>query len=63
MNHYVSPFPTEEAINRFAYVRSLYRITREYWYSLKPTATISKVMLESRLKAPVLFIPESFWAA
>ena len=59
----VSPFPAEEAINRFAYVRSLYRITREHWQSLKPTATISQQMLENRMKAPVPFVPESFWAA
>ncbi len=59
----VSPFAQEEAINRFAYVRSLYRITREHWHCLKPTATITKVMLEKRMKAPVPFSPESFWAA
>ena len=59
----VSPFAPEEAINRFAYVRSLYRITREHWHSLKPTATITKMMLEKRMKAPVPFLPESFWAA
>ena len=59
----VSPFAQEEAINRFAYVRSLYRITREHWHSLKPTATITKKMLEKRMKAPVPFSPESFWAA
>ncbi len=59
----VSPFAQEEAINRFAYVRSLYRITREHWHSLKPTATITKTMLEKRMKAPVPFEPESFWAA
>ncbi len=59
----VSPFAQEEAINRFAYVRSLYRITREHWHHLKPTATITKKMLEKRMKAPVPFCPESFWAA
>ncbi len=59
----VSPFAEEEAINRFAYVRSLYRITREHWQSLKPTATIPKEMLKKRMKAPVPFEPESFWAA
>ena len=59
----VSPFTQEEAINRFAYVRSLYRITREHWHHLKPTATITKKMLEKRMKAPVPFVPESFWAA
>ena len=46
----VSPFAPSEAINRFAYVRSLYRITREHWHSLKPTATITKKMLEKRMK-------------
>ena len=59
----VSPFAQDEAINRFAYVRSLYRITREHWHHLKPTATITKKMLEKRMKAPVPFSPESFWAA
>ena len=59
----VSPFAQEEAINRFAYVRSLYRITREHWHHLKPTATITKKMLEKRMKAPVPFSPDSFWAA
>lgn len=59
----VSPFASEEAINRFAYLRSLYRITREHWHHLKPTATITKTMLEKRMKAPVPFSPESFWAA
>ena len=59
----VSPFAPEEAINRFAYVRSLYRITREHWHHLKPTATITKKMLEKRMTAPVPFVPESFWAA
>ena len=59
----VSPFAPSEAINRFAYVRSLYRITREHWHSLKPTATITKGMLEKRMKAPVPFAPASFWVA
>ncbi len=59
----VSPFAQEEAINRFAYVRSLYRITREHWHHLKPTAKIPKKMLEKRMKAPVPFSPDSFWAA
>ncbi len=59
----VSPFSEEIAINRFAYVRSLYRITREHWQVLKPTATITAVELEKRMKAPVPFAVESFWAA
>ncbi len=59
----VSPFSEEIAINRFAYVRSLYRITREHWQVLKPTATITAAELEKRMKAPVPFCPESFWAA
>ena len=59
----VSPFAPSEAINRFAYVRSLYRITRKHWHCLKPTATISQAMLSKRMKAPVPFAPESFWAA
>ena len=59
----VSPFSEEIAINRFAYVRSLYRITREHWQVLKPTATITAAELEKRMKAPVPFAVESFWAA
>ncbi len=59
----VSPFPSTEAIERFAYVRSLYRITREYWQQLKPTAAIAEVELKKRMIAPVPFAPESFWAA
>ena len=59
----VSPFPEEEAIHRFAYVRALYRITREHWQDLKPTAKITPLQLDSRMKAPVPFAPESFWAA
>ncbi|MDJ0593991.1 MAG: J domain-containing protein [Pleurocapsa sp. MO_226.B13] len=59
----VSPFPSTEAIERFAYVRSLYRITREYWQQLKPTAAIAEAELKKRMIAPVPFAPESFWAA
>ena len=59
----VSPWTEEEAINRFAYVRSLYRITREHWHCLKPTTRITVADLEKRMKAPVPFAPESFWAA
>ena len=59
----VSPFSEEIAINRFAYVRSLYRITREHWQVLKPTATITAAELEKRMKAPVPFAVESFLAA
>ncbi len=59
----VSPFPEEEAIHRFAYVRSLYRITREHWQDLKPTAIITKQILEKRMRASCPFAPESFWAA
>ncbi len=59
----VSPWTEEEAINRFAYVRSLYRITREHWHCLKPTTRITQTDLEKRMKAPVPFAPESFWAA
>ncbi|MGK7934470.1 MAG: J domain-containing protein [Xenococcaceae cyanobacterium] len=59
----VSPFAEEEAINRFAYVRSLYRITREHWHCLKPTARITQAEKERRMKAPVPFDPKSFWAA
>ncbi len=59
----VSPFPSTEAIERFAYVRSLYRITREHWQQLKPTAVITETELKKRMIAPVPFAPESFWAA
>ncbi len=59
----VSPFSEEEAINRFAYVRSLYRITREHWHCLKPTTRITQTEFQKRMKAPVPFAPESFWAA
>ena len=59
----VSPFAQDEAINRFAYVRSLYKITREHWHCLKPTAYITQPELEKRMTAPVPFAPESFWAA
>ena len=59
----VSPFGEEEAIHRFAYVRSLYRITREHWQDLKPTAIITKQILEKRMRASCPFAPESFWAA
>ena len=59
----VSPFPSTEAIERFAYVRSLYRITRVHWQQLKPTAAIAEAELKKRMIAPVPFAPESFWAA
>ncbi len=59
----ISPFPQQEAVARFAYVRSLYKLTRQYWDKLKPTATITPAELEKRMNAPVPFAPESFWAA
>ena len=59
----VSPFPSTEAIERFAYVRSLYRITRDHWQQLKPTAVITPTELKKRMIAPVPFAPSSFWAA
>ena len=59
----VSPFSSKKAIERFAYVRSLYRITREHWQQLKPTAVITQTELKKRMIAPVPFAPESFWAA
>ena len=59
----VSPFDQDVAIERFAYVRSLYRITRNNWEVFKPTAVISKEDLEARMNAPVPFCPESFWVA
>ena len=57
----VSPFDQDVAIERFAYVRSLYRITRNNWEVFKPTAVISKEQLQARMNAPVPFCPESFW--
>ena len=59
----VSPFPSEKAIERFAYVRSLYRITREHWQQLKPTTAINQTELKKRMTAPVPFAPDSFWVA
>ena len=51
----VSRFPKAVAIERFGYLRSLYRITRKNWDTLKPTAVISKEQLEIRMNAPVPF--------
>ena len=59
----ISVHPQELAVQRFTYVRSLYKLTRQYWEKLKPTAAISQVELEKRMKAPVPFEPQSFWAA
>ena len=59
----VSPFDQDVAINRFSYLRSLYRITREHWQVLKPTTQITAAELSKRMKAPVPFEPQSFWAA
>ncbi|MDJ0651252.1 MAG: hypothetical protein QNJ60_21365 [Xenococcaceae cyanobacterium MO_188.B19] len=43
--------------------RSLYRITRENWDTLKPTAVISKEQLQAMMNAPVPFDIGSFWVA
>ena len=51
----VSPFPKAVAIERFSYLRSLYRITRENWEVLKPTAVISKEQPETLMNASVPF--------
>ena len=59
----VSRFPKAVAIERFGYLRSLYRITRENWEVLKPTAVISKEQLEARMNAPVPFDIDSFWVS
>ena len=59
----VSPFTEDTAIARFSYLRSLYRITREHWQELKPTASITPEELQKRMIAPVPFAPESFWLA
>ncbi len=57
----VSRFPIDVAIERFAYVRSLYRITRMNWTVLKPTAFIPPEDLAARMNAAVPFDVESFW--
>ncbi|MDJ0678858.1 MAG: J domain-containing protein, partial [Xenococcaceae cyanobacterium MO_167.B52] len=57
----VSLFPQDVAIERFGYLRSLYRITRENWEVLKPTAVISKEQLEVRMNATMPFEVDSFW--
>ncbi len=59
----VSSHTPSEAIARFSYLRSLYRITREHWQELKPTASITQEEREKRMIAPVPFVPESFWLA
>ena len=59
----LSLHPESVAVQRFTYVRSLYKLTRQHWEKLKPTAAISQVELERRMKAPVPFEPQSFWAA
>ena len=58
----VSIFPQALAVKRFKYLRSLYRITRQNWDTLKPTAVISKEQLETLMNAKLPFCPESFWA-
>ncbi len=57
----VSAFDKDTAIARFSYVRSLYRITRDYWEVLKPTAVITPEQLKTRMEAKVPFDPSSFW--
>ncbi|MDJ0682685.1 MAG: J domain-containing protein [Xenococcaceae cyanobacterium MO_167.B52] len=57
----VSRFPEAVAIERFGYLRSLYRITRENWSVLKPTAVITKEQLEVRMNAKLPFDVQSFW--
>ncbi len=57
----VSPFPKPIAIERFGYLRSLYRITRKNWEVLKPTAVITKEQLETMMNATVPFDITSFW--
>ena len=56
-----SPYPEEEAVKRFLYVRSLYQKVYENWEKFKPTASISKKMYEKRMNAPVPWQPETFW--
>ena len=55
----VSSFPKTIAIERFSYVRSLYRITREHWSVLKPTAVISKEVFEAGIKHQQLKLNKS----
>ena len=56
----LSIFPQALAVKRFKYLRSLYRITRENWDKLKPTAVISKEQLEVRMNATMPYDPDSF---
>ncbi len=57
----VSVHKEDVARARFSYVRSLYRITRDYWEVLKPTAVITPEELKTRMEARVPFDPSSFW--
>ncbi len=57
----VSAHEEDVARARFSYVRSLYRITRDYWEVLKPTAVITPEELRTRMEAIVPFPPSSFW--
>jgi hypothetical protein len=57
----VSVHDDETATKRFMYLRSLYRLVRKNWEKLKPTAIITEVELERRMKATVPYSPESFW--
>ncbi len=57
----VSVHEEDVARARFSYLRSLYRITRDYWEVLKPTAVITPEELRRRMTAKVPFDPSSFW--
>ncbi len=57
----VSLYPEGVAIERFNYIRSLYRITRMNWEVLKPTAVISSEDLVARMNAELPYDPNSFW--
>ena len=56
-----SPHESETARKRFQFVRSLYRITRQYWEVLKPTAVITREDYNTRMNAKQPFDPSSFW--
>ncbi len=56
-----SPYPEDEAVKRFLYLRSLYQIVYEKWERLKPTAQISDAVKQKRMNAPVPWQPETFW--
>jgi len=57
----VSLHEFETARKRFQFVRALFRITRDHWEDLKPTAVITREDYETRMNAKQPFEPSSFW--